>query len=117
MQKFFTVIATILCVIVVNARDPYEKDVIVNQTLGGGRYESPVPEIYYSTNDGEMNIAFDANDIFVLEVRDEIGSLVYSTIITTDGNFYSYDMQLQPETTYFITIMSTEGCFEGILEI
>ena len=84
---------------------------------GHGRGELVLPEVVYSINENTLSIEFESEESFVLEIEDVNGVTWYSGPLNTSGVPTDYYVNLQPNSTYIITISSPNDLFYGILEL
>lgn len=83
---------------------------------GGNNHNVVVPEVTYDPNENTISVEFEAEGSFTLIVRDVDGQVLHSVPIVTNGNSYSYDVNLLPENYYVITITSVDDGYIGVLE-
>ena len=75
-----------------------------------------IPKAYYSDDDGVLEIEFESDQEFYLEVSDENGNLVYCSTINTDGNANYFKLDLDQKHNYTITITSVNETYIGEIE-
>ena len=90
-------------------------EVPIQHSNGHDRQEMVLPVVTYSTLANELTVAFDAAESYTLQVKDALGVTQYSSPIITDGNEYSYPVNLSPNSYYQITIYSANNTFYGVL--
>lgn len=84
---------------------------------GHNRSDIILPVVTYSTNSNTLTVEFESEESFVLEIEDVNGVTWYSGPLNTSGVPTDYYVNLQPNSTYIITISSPNDLFYGILEL
>ena len=87
-----------------------------SQKANGNLHNEIVPEVTYDPNDNTISVEFEAEGSFTLVVKDTNGQVLHSVPVVTNGNSYSYNVNLLPENYYVITITSIDDGYIGVLE-
>ncbi|MBR5087733.1 MAG: hypothetical protein IKX31_12095 [Muribaculaceae bacterium] len=87
-----------------------------SQKANGNLHNEIVPEVTYDPNENTISVEFEALGSYTLIVRDVDGQVLHSVPVVTNGNSYSYDVNLLPENYYVITITSVDDGYIGVLE-
>lgn len=96
--------------------DNQPKQEVVMTKQGQGYHNEIVPEVTYDPEENTISVEFEAEGSFTLIVRDAGGQVLHSAPVVTNGNSYSYDVNLLPENYYVITITSIDDGYIGVLE-
>ena len=115
MKRFILVMTWCFMSLLSFAGDGEIVEVPIHNPNGHGRQEVVLPVVTYLTQANELIVAFDATESYTLQVKDASGVTQYSTPIVTDGNEYSYPVNLAPQAYYVVTIYSTTNTFSGVL--
>lgn len=113
MRKIlFFLLATFL-VNPIYARDPNEQEIIVNQTIGGGRYEGSIPEVKFNSS-GVLTINF---DITTFECYTLTITSIYTDVdFVITSSSVSIPLLVDGFSDYSIIIETNDGnVFEGTL--
>ena len=108
----------ILCFVstfVVSADNQPKQEVVMTKQ-GQGYHNEIVPEVTYDPEENSISVEFDAEGSFTLIVKDANGQVLHSAPVVTNGNSYSYNVNLLPENFYVITITSVDDGYIGVLE-
>ena len=81
----------------------------------GSNHNAVVPEVTYDQDENTISVEFEAEGSFTLVVKDTNGQVLHSVPVVTNGNSYSYDVNLLPENYYVITITSVDDGYIGVL--
>ena len=79
------------------------------------RGEVSVPMVEYSTSSSSLTIEFESSDSFTLVIEDANGITWYSGPLNTSGIPTVYNVNLQTQNTYSITISSATTTYSGVL--
>lgn len=115
MKRIFLLMIWCFISLVSFAGDGEVVEVPMTNTGGHGKQQITVPVVTYLTQANELTVAFDAAESYALQIKDSSGATQYVTTIVTDGNEYSYPVNLAPHSFYVITIYSTNNTFSGVL--
>ena len=85
MKLFFLILLT-LASVNMSARENGEVVISAKTGISNSHQKTNIPKAYYSDDDGVLEIEFESDQEFYLEVSDENGNLVYCSTINTDGN-------------------------------
>ena len=82
--------------------------------LGGDKRQATIsPFVEYSQTDEELIVVFNTTESCTLQVKDSTGVTLYTSSIITNGNEYSYPVQLSQHSIYYIYIYSTSNTYFG----
>ena len=115
MKRIFLLMIWCFISLVSFAGDGEVVEVPIHNPNGHGRQEEVLPVVTYLTQANELTVAFDAAESYALQIKDSSGATQYVTTIVTDGNEYSYPVNLAPHAYYVVTIYSTNNTFSGVL--
>lgn len=117
MKKILFILLCVVCANVTYA-DQTQQQVTMHQQGVSNKHNrnEVVPVVTYDPIENTISVEFEAEGSFTLIVRDSNGQVQYSTPIVTDGNSYSYNVNLLPENYYVITITSVDDGYIGVLE-
>ena len=87
-----------------------------DELISNSHQKTNIPKAYYSDDDGVLEIEFESDQEFYLEVSDENGNLVYCSTINTDGNANYFKLNLDQKHNYTITITSVNETYIGEIE-
>ena len=93
MKLFFLILLT-LASVNMSARENGEVVISAKTGISNSHQKTNIPKAYYSDDDGVLEIEFESDQEFYLEVSDENGNLVYCSTINTDGNANYFKLNL-----------------------
>lgn len=99
------------------ASDGEVTEILMSQLGGDKRQATISPFVEYSQADEELIVVFDTTESCTLQVKDASGVTLYTSSIITNGNEYSYPVQLSQNSIYYIYIYSASNTFWGTLFI
>ena len=79
-------------------------------------YQHKFSQVTYDQDENTISVEFEAEGSFTLVVKDTNGQVLHSVPVVTNGNSYSYDVNLLPENYYVITITSVDDGYIGVLQ-
>lgn len=98
------------------ARTDNQQVEMARNGMNNNNHFAVVPEVTYNPSENTISVEFEAEGSFTLMVKDVDGQVIYSAPVVTNGNSYSYDVNLLPENYYVITITSVDDGYIGVLE-
>lgn len=110
---FLSVVVAFVCYA---GEKPSQQVGMTKHTSTGNNHNEIVPEVTYDPNENRISIEFEAEGSFTLIVKEADGQVIYSAPVVTNGNSYSYNVNLLPENYYVITITSVDDGYIGVLE-
>ena len=118
MKKIIFTLILLLLPAIILADDSTTTVVVVGDNVPThNRNGIVLPVVTYSSDSNTLTVAFDSEESFVLEIEDVNGVTWYSGPLNTSGVPTDYYVNLQPNSTYIITISSPNDLFYGILEL
>ena len=118
MKKIIFTFIMLMVSTVVLAQDGTTPVVVTGESVPGhSRSGMDLPIVTYSSNLNTLTVEFESEESFVLEIEDANGVTWYSGPLNTSGVPTDYYVNLQPNSTYIITISSPNDLFYGILEL
>lgn len=118
MKKIIFTFILLLLPAIILADDSTHSVVMVGDSgHGHNRNEVALPTVTYSSDTNTLTVEFESEESFVLEIEDVNGVTWYSGPLNTSGVPIDYYVNLQPNSTYIITISSPNDLFYGILEL
>ena len=117
MKRFLLLMIVVSIAFTSHSVDGEAIAIPMTQTGGDDRQATMYPKVAYSQADEELIVVFDTTESCTLQVKDASGVTLYTSSIITNGNEYSYPVQLSQNSIYYIYIYSASNTFWGTLFI